>query len=204
MVDVPELPGLNLLDPDWRGHPQVFAARDRCGDAPDRIRSVRTHEFKYIRNFHPKVPYMQHSGYKKLSYPVVTLMNVMHEQGRWNTPFMAKTRPNEELYDLKADPHEMKNLADDPAYAEQLASMRGDVEQWIKDTGDLGAVDESRTVNINALKEEKWKWYSKVMKSRGLDPDLSDSAYLNWLKKDLGIEEPGSWRKPAGRRRSGL
>jgi N-sulfoglucosamine sulfohydrolase len=187
-ADVPALPGLNLLDPNWRGHAQVFAARDRCGDAPDRIRSVRTHDFKYIRNFHPEVPYLQHSGYKKLSYPVETLMKVMHEQGRWNSPFMAKTRPKEELYDLKADPHEMKNLADDPAYSEQLAAMRGDVEQWIVETGDKGAIDESQTVDIDALKVEKWKWYSKVMKSRGLDPDLSDREYLKWLKKDLGVE----------------
>jgi N-sulfoglucosamine sulfohydrolase len=185
---VPDLPGHNLLDPSWMGHARVFAARDRCGDAPDRIRSVRTHEFKYIRNFHPEMPYLQHSGYKKLSYPVETLMKVMHKQGRWNSPFMAKTRPKEELYDLKADPHEMKNLADDPIYFEQLTDMRGDVEQWIVETGDKGAIDERQTVDIDALKEEKWKWYSKVMKSRGLDPDLSDREYLKWLKKDLGVE----------------
>lgn len=187
-ADVPDLPGHNLLDPGWMGHTQVFAARDRCGDAPDRIRSVRTLDFKYIRNFHPEIPYLQHSGYKKLSYPVETLMKVMHGQGRWNTPFMAKTRPKEELYDLDADPHEMKNLASDPVYAEQLAAMRGDVEQWINETGDLGAIDEGLAVDIDALKEEKWKWYSRVMKSRGLDPDLSDRKYLDWLKRDLGVE----------------
>ena len=187
-ADVPKVPGLNLLDPNWKGHAQLFAARDRCGDAPDRIRSVRTRDYKYIRNFHPEVPYMQHSGYKKLSYPVVTLMNVMHAQGRWDTPFMAKTRPKEELYDLKADPHEMKNLADDPAFAKQLAEMRGDVEQWIKETSDKGAIDESLTVDIDALKKEKWDWYARTMKKRGLDPDLSDREYLQWLKKDLGVE----------------
>lgn len=187
-ADVPELPGLNLLADDWKGHTQVFAARDRCGDAPDRIRSVRTHDFKYIRNFHPETPYLQHSGYKKLSYPVETLMKVMHAQGRWDTPFMAKTRPTEELYDLKADPYEMKNLADDPAFSKQLASMRGDVEQWIEETGDKGAIDESLTVDMDALMKEKWNWFAKTMKSRGLDPDLSDREYLKWLKQDLGVE----------------
>lgn len=75
----------------------LFAARDRCGDAVDRIRSIRTRDFKYIRNVRLDLPYMQHSGYKKLAYPVVTVMNVMHDQGRWNTLFMAKTRPKEEL-----------------------------------------------------------------------------------------------------------
>lgn len=187
-ADVPKLPGLNLLTADWKGHTQVFAARDRCGDAPDRIRSVRTHDFKYIRNFHPEIPYLQHSGYKKLNYPVETLMKVMHAQGRWDTLFMAKTRPKEELYDLKADPYEMKNLADDPAFSKQLVEMRRDVDQWIEETGDKGAIDESLTVDIDALKKEKWNWYAKSMKKRGLDPDVSDREYLNWIKKDLGVE----------------
>ncbi len=187
-VALPELPGANLLDPNWKGHKQLFAARDRCGDAADRIRSVRTHDFKYIRNFHPDVPYMQHSGYKKLSYPVVTLMKVMHEQGRWNTPFMAATRPEEELYDLRADPHELKNLAADPKHEDQLAKMRDAVNDWIVETGDKGAIDESETVDLEAVMAEKWKWYEKTMRGRGLDPDLSDREYLNWLKKDLGVE----------------
>ena len=128
-IESPDLPGLNLFDPSWQGHARLFAARDRCGDAIDRIRSVRTREFKYIRNFHPEVPYLQHSGYKKLSYPVETLMKVMHAQGRWDTLFMAGTRPEEELYDLLADPDEMTNLAADPAYAETLADMRDRVDQ---------------------------------------------------------------------------
>ena len=188
-ADIPELPGKNLLDPNWQGHTQVFAARDRCGDAPDRIRSVRTQDFKYIRNFHPELPYLQHSGYKKLSYPVLTLMNVMHAQGRWDTPFMAQTRPPEELYDLNKDPHEMKNRADDPQYASQLKTMRSALDQWIEVTNDQGAVDESTIVDIEALKKEKWNWYARTMKKRGLDPNLTDRRYLEWWKKELGLKQ---------------
>ena len=187
-VNIPQLPGKNLLNPDEKGHTQLFAARDRCGDAVDRIRSVRTSDFKYIRNFHPEIPYLQHSGYKKMVYPVETLMKVMHAQGRWNTLFMAKTRPAEELYDLKADPYEMKNLAASPAYAEKLVELRNAVNQWIESTGDLGAIDEGESVDLDALKKSKWKSYEKTMKRRGLDPRLSDRAYLNWWKKELGIE----------------
>lgn len=187
-VPTPDLPGANLLDANWKGHEQVFAARDRCGDAIDRIRSVRTRDFKYIRNFHPEIPYLQHSGYKKLAYPVETLMKVMHEQGRWDTLFMAKTRPEEELYDLLADPYELTNLAADPVYAERLANMRAAVNQWIEESGDKGAIDESETVDLEALKIEKWKWYEKSMKQRGLDPNLTDREYLEWWKKELGVE----------------
>ena len=187
-VEAPEVAGREFSRRRLEGHERLFAARDRCGDAPDRIRSVRTHSFKYIRNFHPEIPYLQHSGYKKLAYPVVTLMKVMHAQGRWDSPLMAKTRPAEELYDLTADPHEMTNLAAHPAHAEKLAELRDAVDQWIEKTGDLGTVNEGETVDLEALMAEKWKYYENSMKRRGLDPDLSDRAYLNWWKKELGVE----------------
>ncbi|WP_442509214.1 sulfatase family protein [Novipirellula sp. SH528] len=186
-VDTPKLPGLNLLANDWQGHKMLFAARDRCGDTPDRIRSVRTQQFKYIRNFHPEIPYMQLSSYKKLEYPVETLMKVLHAEGKWDSPFMAKTRPKEELYDLTADPNELKNLAGDPSQSEKLSEMRLALDQWIETTGDQGAIEED--VDIDALMAEKRKWYVKTMKARGLDPDLSDQAYLKWWEQELGVTE---------------
>lgn len=185
-VQPPELPGLNLLADDWQGHSMLFAARDRCGDAPDRIRSVRTQDLKYIRNFYPELPYLQLSSYKKLSYPAETLMKVLHARGLWTSPFMAASRPTEELYHLVSDPNEMTNLAADPAYSERLAQMRLRLEHWIQTTGDQGATKEQ--VDIEALMAEKRKWYEKTMRSRGLSPDLSDEQYLRWWKQELGVE----------------
>ena len=51
---------------------------------------------------------------------------------------MATSRPSEELYDLQADPHEIKNLAEDSAYRDTLIEMRGQLEQWIQESGDHG------------------------------------------------------------------
>jgi N-sulfoglucosamine sulfohydrolase len=45
-------------------------------------------------------------------------------------------RPREELYDLRYDPDEQNNLANDPAYAQTLESHRQLVQQWIKQSGD--------------------------------------------------------------------
>jgi len=182
------LVGRDLLDPDFAGHEILFAARDRCGDAPDRIRSARTHEFKYIRNYHPEIPYMQHSGYKRAGYPVDTLMRVLHEEGTWTSPFMAETKPEEELYDLSADPHEMNNLATDPAFAESLGKLSTALDNWIEETGDLGAVDESLTVDLDAVMDEKWDSYEKRMRSRGLTGETTDREYLEWWKKELGVD----------------
>lgn len=45
-------------------------------------------------------------------------------------------RPREELYDLMADPHEVRNLADDPAMKETLERMRTRLQGWQRDTKD--------------------------------------------------------------------
>ena len=40
------------------------------------------------------------------------------------------------LYDLDADPHETRNVIDDPAYAEPLARLRDRLHRWMQDTSD--------------------------------------------------------------------
>ncbi len=187
-IQAPSLPGKDLFASGWSGHEVVFAARDRCGDAADRIRSVRSDRFKYIRNFHPERPYLQHSGYKKLSYPVLTLMNVMHQQNRWDSLFMVNTRPPEELYDLSVDPYELKNLAADPGHAAQLSELRGRLDRWIRETGDQGSIEEALSVDLESVMKSKRDWYENTLKRRGLEPDVSDEAYLAWWRKSLGVD----------------
>jgi arylsulfatase A-like enzyme len=45
-------------------------------------------------------------------------------------------RHGEELYDLKNDPHELRNLASDPKYAKVKAQLSRRLDQWIKDNND--------------------------------------------------------------------
>ena len=52
-------------------------------------------------------------------------------------------RPAEELYDLEKDPHQVNNLAGDPAFAEELKKHRDLLNTWIKDTGDKGEQPEA-------------------------------------------------------------
>ena len=180
-----KLQGHSLLDPQWKGHERLFAARDRCGEAVDRIRSVRDRRFKYIRNFHVERPYLQHSSYKKLMYPVLTLMQVLHDAGQWDSRLMSDRRAPEELYDLRSDPHEMHNLASQTSSAETLRSMRNALDDWIVRSGDLGSVNEALTVDMEALTAEKWSWFSATMKKRGLTPETSDQRYLDWWREQL-------------------
>jgi arylsulfatase A-like enzyme len=41
-----------------------------------------------------------------------------------------------ELYDLASDPHEMQNVIDDPAYADDLRRLQHRLETWMVDTED--------------------------------------------------------------------
>ncbi len=47
-------------------------------------------------------------------------------------------RPAIELYDLQADPWELSNLANKPEHAATIATLRGKLDDWMKQQGDLG------------------------------------------------------------------
>jgi len=187
-ISPPEhLQGKVFLEPEAEARNQVFAARDRCGEADDRIRCVRTKRFKYIRNFFPETPYTQFNAYKKLQYPVLTLMEILYAQGKL-TPeqarFMAPIRPEEELYDLQNDPYEICNLAEDPKYEMKLKELRSRLGNWIKETHDQGETPENPEV-AHSLDRLKYKWFCEEMRARGLEPNITAEKYLTWWEKRL-------------------
>ncbi len=134
-----------------RAAPQalVFGARDRCDETVFRFRTARDERYRYIRNFTPDRPFLQTNAYKENSYPVWNLLKELHAQGRL-TPVQealcAPTMPEEELYDMEKDPHQIRNLAQEAAHRRTLLRMRKAVEEFIARTGDRGAVLESPEV----------------------------------------------------------
>ncbi|MBN2030676.1 sulfatase [bacterium] len=124
----------------------IVAARDRCDETVDRIRCIRDHQYKYIRNFMPNRPYTQFNAYKTNQYPAVPVFEMLHKQGKLNAVqarFMADRKPEEELYDLNRDPFETNNLVEDPLFQDILDSLRGKLNAWIEETGDMGAIPEN-------------------------------------------------------------
>lgn len=119
----------------------VFGARDRCDETVFRFRTVRDAKYRYIRNFTPERPFLQANGYKENSYPVWNLLKELHQAGKL-TPaqavLCAPTMPEEELYDLDADPYEIKNLASVPALRETRDRLRGVLDTWIETSHDQG------------------------------------------------------------------
>jgi len=128
----------------------AFSARDRCDETVERIRCVRTKRHKYIRNFFPHRPHAQPNRYKNHKQIMIT-MRQLFAAGKLTAaqarPFLP-TRPVEELYDLAADPHELRNLAGSPAHRELLGELRAKLVEWMDRTGDLGEIPEPE---LNAL-----------------------------------------------------
>ena len=128
----------------------VFGGRDRGDETVDRIRTVRDKRFRYIRNYFPERPFLQINRYKEFSYPMISLMRELHQEGKL-TPAQAyllnPTRPKEELYDLEADPYEIRNLASDPVMRDKLVELRAVLDTWLIETNDQGRFPEPQEVH---------------------------------------------------------
>ena len=141
-IEIPaKMEGQNILAANFEPKQAVFAARDRCGEAADRIRSVRTDRYLYVKNFYPERPLLMPSEYKD-SKIILQRLREMHAQGKLSAIteklLFAASRPSEELYLYGEDPWQVENVAGNPGHAEALAQHRAHLEQWIQRTGDPG------------------------------------------------------------------
>lgn len=102
---------------------QVFLEKN-FHDIYDPLRAVRDRELKFIRNFEQRpllpLPGDLESSPTRRGYGDAHLAH----------------RPDEELYDLRQDPWEEHNVADDPAYAEERARLAACLSAWQAETGD--------------------------------------------------------------------
>ena len=108
------------------------------------IRSVRARDWKYIRNLHPEFQHHTHisrsSGPSGLIYWKSWLSAAEHDPAAAALVKRYSERPAEELYDLRADPFELHNLAADPEQSARLATLRAELDAWIKQQGDTQTV----------------------------------------------------------------
>ncbi len=153
-LPIPEvMEGHNFLASTPTSRAYVIAARDRCDYTYERIRAVVTPRFKYLRNYLTDRPFMNPS-YKD-PWPVSRALRAMMAAGEMNETqqiFFGSEKPPEELYDLHNDPHEIRNLAEDPKFAEVLEEHRAHLASWIAETGDQGQAVESDAGLLATLK----------------------------------------------------
>jgi N-sulfoglucosamine sulfohydrolase len=126
----------------------TFSACDRFDDDYDMVRSVRDERFRYVRNYYPNnakiiwVPFRNQSPIMKELFRLNAEEKLTPEQAYWFEP----TREPEELFDCIADPHQLNNLADNPAYNKDLIRLRNTMDKWQDETGDMGKISEEEMV----------------------------------------------------------
>lgn len=168
----------NILAADYTPREAVFAARDRCDETVDHMRSVRTKDFKYIRNFLPNRPYLQPCAYKDAKAILIALRS-SHRAGEldeFQQLLFREVRPAEELYDTKNDPHEINNLAADPSFAGKLKEMRGRLDLWMEETGDKGRQPETAEMYDSDM---------AVYIQRLSSPGRSNPTHLKTIKSNI-------------------
>ncbi|MDB6026318.1 MAG: betC 3 [Verrucomicrobiales bacterium] len=124
---------------------------------PYGIRAVRDDRYKYILNLNHEnefpcshAAHKENSAWAKLAKTDATARERLER-------FLH--RPEVELYDLKSDPWEQKNIASDPAQGKTLARLRQQLDTWMLEQGDHGAATEMEAGKHlkKALKANKTK-----------------------------------------------
>ncbi len=138
--------GKDVLAPTYVKREEAFSARDRCDETTEKIRSLRTDKFIYVRNYHPERPHLQPCAYKD-GKQIVQRLRELHASGSLSELseklLFSPTRPREELYELAADPWQIRNLAADPAHASVLEEHRRRLDAKLAATKDPGPESEA-------------------------------------------------------------
>jgi uncharacterized sulfatase len=140
------------------------AAREGCLPYPQR--AIRTRDFLYIHNFapdrwpigdpgglddpHAEAPSFEtlcndtHAAYADMDASPTKAWMILHraeEDVRELFDLGFGKRPEEELYDLRVDPHHMNNVAGDPAYRETQEELAAALMQVLREQGDPRVVE---------------------------------------------------------------
>jgi len=114
----------------------VFAERN-WHNFTAHVRLVRHGDHAYLRNAFPErwAPGASETFYN----PSADALKTGHAAGTLTplqTDIFQRIRPAEELYDLRTDPHQERNLVDHPGSASVLHFLRQAMDQWQAETGD--------------------------------------------------------------------
>lgn len=167
-----------LVDPEA----VAFAARERHSSSRYQNRTypqraLRTDQFLFIRNFRPDRwpagdpvqlddeghPAGPHSGYTDIdACPTFDYLLAQRDDPAM-TPYFelaVAKRPAEELYDIKADPDCLHNLAGQAEFASQQAELRDRLLSYLKETNDPRVIDGG----------EVWETYPRYSPMRQFPP----------------------------------
>ena len=165
----------------------------RADYSPYPQRAIHTADHLLIINFHPERwplgdPYRLDGDDSPTAEEITDTTRVTHPDedagptkawlvGVRNSPewkshyeWVYGKRPKYELYDRRKDPHETKNVADDPAYADVKARLEEQLLAELKRTGDPRMIDDGRYFETpplaGPLPDEAAFWDKPLKKKR--------------------------------------
>jgi len=176
----------------------VYLFRGRMDERYDFARAVRDKKYKYIRNYMPHLPWGQHLDYLWRSRSTQSLW-AEHKAGRLKgaEKLFFEPKATEELYDTKADPHEVNNLAGDPAHSDALKRMRKAQRKWAVDINDIGFLPEGEFLaraegsTPFELARDRKKYDQAALMAAADVANARDPKRLGELVKLLGDKDSG-------------
>jgi arylsulfatase A-like enzyme len=166
----------------------TFGYADRFDEKYDQVRFLRKGKYTYWRNYQPFNFDGLHNFYR-YRQPAFGEWRDLARAGKLNKAQSAffNARPAEQLFDLEKDPHEVNNLASDPAFAEVLDELRSEMNKRVRSLPDLSFFPESW---LN--KEHKRNMFAAGVKNKEQISRLADIADLQlrpFAESRPGIEK---------------
>jgi len=191
--------GRIFMGPEMETAPEnVLLFSDRFVSAPDMSRGITDGRWKYIRNYETDRPRFQMLCYP-LYQPGQLSQYTEYRAGR-TTPAQSAfflPQPLDELYDTRADPHEIQNLAGFPAHADKLRLMQDQLDSRLASVVDAGfipepmlaVIDQDTTTTIYDFCQSSAYQLDEIM-ALASKAAQKDPAMISELVRNLKHDDP--------------
>lgn len=131
-----------LTNPEKSHREFAFGIHNNIPEGPAYpMRSIRDNHYKLILNLLPdaiySIKWMMNDKDPTLVWPT-WIAEAQHDEEAAKLTNRISHKSAVEFYDLQQDPHELNNLAEEPAYKTLIAHYTDHLQNWMKEQGDSG------------------------------------------------------------------
>ena len=148
--------GQNLFSPDYQKQNFIASSKDRLDHTIDRVRTIRTERYRYVKNFFTDRIFLQPQYRDSKDY--VKNLHAMYQNDELSDihkNIYFGERPAEEFYDIIEDPAMINNLINQPKFSKEIKHHRRLLDQWLS-KGDTGSINEPIAELIDNGEKKKW------------------------------------------------